>query len=50
MKTTTGDVNIERPTIESHLSIISDTGNIFAKLKKSEDAKLDVKTSDLSQP
>ena len=45
VKTTTGDVNIERPTIESHLSIISDTGNIFAKLKKSEDAKLDVKTS-----
>ncbi len=45
VKTTTGDVNIDRPTIESHLAVTTDTGNIFAQLKKSEDAQLDVKTS-----
>ncbi len=45
VKTTTGDVNIQRPTIANHLTVKTDTGNIFAKLKKSEDAKLDVKTS-----
>lgn len=45
VKTTTGDVNVDRPTIESQLSVITDTGNIFTKLKKSEDAKIEVKTS-----
>lgn len=45
VKTTTGNVNLDRPTIENHLSVITDTGNIFTKLKKSEDAKLEVKTS-----
>lgn len=43
--TSTGDVNIERPTIEKSLSVTTDTGSVFAKLKKSEDAKLDVKTA-----
>ncbi|TPR48647.1 hypothetical protein DY042_06900 [Apilactobacillus kunkeei] len=45
VRATNGDVNIDRPTIESHLSVTTDTGNIFAQLKKSEDAQLDVKTS-----
>lgn len=42
---TGGDVNIERPAIENNMTINTDTGNIFTKLRKSDDARLSVKTS-----